>query len=178
MSTLQLTLKKLRDQIADCEAVLSALRLKLAQAEAKITGQPIPLSGLDALWAVALPIARNRSSKHACRKAWALIPRGERPTIDTMVSALKVWNRCAEWKQDGNQFVPALDRWIRERRWEALPEVAQAGSRYRNAPTATKPHDPTETITDPAEVARLLGRKPKPTTKEIGDRGSEIGDRG
>lgn len=166
MSTLQLTLKKLRDQIADCEAVLASLRLKLAQAEAKITGQPIPLSGLDALWAIALPIARNRSSKHACRKAWALIPRGERPTIDTMVSALRMWNRCAEWKQDGNQFVPALDRWIRERRWEALPEVAEAGSRYRNAPVAPRQADPTDVITDRADIAALLSLKPQKKTPQ------------
>ena len=163
MSAIQLTPKKLRDQIADCEAVLASLRLKLAQAEAKITGQPIPLSGLDALWAVALPISRNRSSKHSCRKAWALIPRGERPTIDTMVRALKIWNRCQEWKADGNQFAIALDRWIKERRWEDLPEVAAASSRYRNAPPVPRATEPEDTITDMAEIAKLLSiRAPRP----------------
>jgi hypothetical protein len=92
------TAAKLRKMIADCEATLTTLRLKLDQAEAKITGKIIPLSGLDALWKVALPIARNRSSKHLCRKAMNLIPKGERPAIEEMISALKIWNRCQGWQ--------------------------------------------------------------------------------
>jgi hypothetical protein len=154
------TAAKLRKMIADCEATLTTLRLKLDQAEAKITGKIIPLSGLDALWKVALPIARNRSSKHLCRKAMNLIPKGERPAIEEMISALKIWNRCQEWKKDGNQFVPALDRWIRERRWEDLPEVAEAGSRYRNVPVYLPKSDPADAVNDPAEVAKLLSLKP------------------
>lgn len=152
---------KLRKQIADCEATLSGLRLKLTQAEAKLTGEPVPVSGLDALWKIALPIARNRSSKHLCRKAWNLIPKGERPTIETMLHALKTWNRCQEWKKDGNQFVPALDRWIKERRWEDLPEVPQASARYQNFPKPLPTHTPEESAT-PEEIAEILGSiKPK-----------------
>jgi hypothetical protein len=154
------TANKLRKQIADCEATLSGLKLKLAQAEAKLTGQPVPVSGLDALWKVALPISRNRSSKHLCRKAWNLIPKNDRPTIETMIHALKTWNRCMEWKKDGNQFVPALDRWIRERRWEDLPEVPQASARYQTIPKPVVKHDPSEEITDPAEIAKFLSIKP------------------
>lgn len=157
---LKTTANKLRRQIADAEATLSALKLKLAQAEAKLTGQTVPVSGLDALWKIALPIARTRSSKHLCRKAWNMIPKGERPEIDVMIQALKIWNRCLEWKKDGNQFVPALDRWIKERRWEDLPEVPQASARYQTIAKPVVKHDPSEEITDPAEIAKLLGIKP------------------
>lgn len=153
---LKITANKLRRQIADAEATLSGLRIKLAQAEAKLGGQPVPVAGLDVLWKTALPIARNRSSKHLCRKAWNMIPKGERPTIETMVAALKVWNRCLEWKKDGNQFVPALDRWIKERRWEDLPEVPQASARYQTIPKALPKTTPEESAT-PDEIREILG---------------------
>lgn len=153
---LQATAAKLRKQLADAEATVSGLKLKLAQAEAKLTGQPVPVSGLDALWKIALPIARTRSSKHLCRKAWNLIPKGDRPTIEVMIHALKVWNRCIEWKKDGNQFVPALDRWIKERRWEDLPEDAAAPSRYPTAPKPLITSAPTEATATAADMAALL----------------------
>ena len=156
----KVTAAKLRKQIAETEATLSGLKLKLAQAEAKLTGQPAPVSGLDALWKIALPVARNRSSKHLCRQAMNMIPKGERPDMETIIHALKTWNRCTEWKADGNQFVPALHRWIKERRWEDLPVVAEAGSRYRNAPQPVRKSDPDEEITDPAEIAAFLSLKP------------------
>jgi hypothetical protein len=159
-ATLTARANKLRKQLADAEAVVAGLTLKLAKTEAQLTGQTVPISGLDELWKIALPIARTRSSKHLCRKAWNMLPKGERPTIATMISALKIWNRCREWKKDGNQFVPALDRWIRERRWEDLPEVEQASSRYRTAPKPIPQADPTEAVTDKAEIAALLRIKP------------------
>ncbi len=151
---------KLRKQLADAEATVSGLTLKLAQAEAKLSGETVPVSGLDSLWKIALPIARNRSSKHLCRKAWNTIPKGERPTIQVMLNALKIWNRCMEWKKDGNQYVPALDRWIKERRWEDLPEVPQPSARYQNITKPIAPQDPSEAVTDAAEIAALLSIKP------------------
>jgi hypothetical protein len=154
------TILSITKQIADHEAKISALRLKLAQLQAKVHGQSAPISAFVIFWKSALPIARNRSSKHLCRKALNLIPKAERPTMEEMISAIKIWNRCAEWKKDGNQFVPALDRWIRERRWEDLPEVAEAGSRYRNAPVSLPKSDPADAVNDPAEVAKLLSLKP------------------
>ena len=108
----------------------------------------------------SVPICRNRSSPHLCRVAWNRLPKAERPTIDVLVKALKVWNRCAEWKKDGNAYVPGLDKFITQRRWMDLPEVEQAGSRYRNNPKPLPQHDPSEEVTDPAEIAKLLGIKP------------------
>lgn len=151
---------KIRKQLADAEATASGLRIKLAQAEALLTGKAVPVSGLDALWKIAMPIARSRSSRHLCRKAWNMIPKADRPEIQTMVEALKVWNRCPEWKKDGNQYVPALDRWIKERRWEDLPEVPAPSARYQTIPRPAAPVDPSEAVTDAAEVAKLLSMRP------------------
>lgn len=159
-ATIAARANKLRKQLADAEATVSGLRIKLAQAEALLTNQPVPVSGLDALWTAALSIARNRSSKHKCRVEFNRIPKADRPEIQTMIDALKVWNRCPEWKRDGNQFVPALDRWIKERRWEDLPEVPQASNRYQTIPRPAAKTEPGEAVTDAAEVAKLLSLKP------------------
>lgn len=154
---------KLRRQIAEAEATLDGYRLDLAKTEAKLTGQPVPVSGLEKLWEIALPICRNRSSQHLCRVAWNRIPKAERPTMDVLVNALKVWNRCTEWKKDGNAYVPGLDKWITQRRWQDLPEVEAAPSRYRNNPKPVRQADPAEAVTDPAMIASLLSLKlPQP----------------
>ena len=160
-ATLAGKLPKLRKALADAEATASGLRIKIAQIEAQLDGQAVPLSGLDALWKVALPIARNRSSKHKCRIEFNRIPKADRPAIETMISALKIWNRCLEWKKDGNQFVPALDRWIKERRWEDLPEDHTPSARYQTIPRPM-PQNAPEEAASPAEIAAILGAlKPK-----------------
>jgi hypothetical protein len=112
------------------------------------------------LWKAALPNSRNRSSKHQCRVEWAKIPKAERPLIETLVSALKTWNRSAAWRQDSNAYVPGLHRFIQRRLWEDLPEVMEAGSRYRHAPIIQPARDGSGEVTDAAEIASLLSLKP------------------
>jgi hypothetical protein len=58
----------LRKKLGDAEAVVDQLRAKLAVLEAKLTGGPVPVSGLEILWQTALPTSRERSSKHLCRQ--------------------------------------------------------------------------------------------------------------
>jgi hypothetical protein len=155
------TLNKLRRQLADAEATVSALKLKIAKAEAKLTGEPVPVSGLEMLWHAALPIARNRSSKQQCRIDWNKIPKGDRPTIETLVNALKIWNRSDEWRKDGHSFVPGLHRWIARRCWEDLPEVEAARSRTPKARTLDI-STPLPDAATPEEIAEILGAlKPK-----------------
>lgn len=150
---------KLRDKIAEAEATLGSLRSRLAKIEAQLAGQPAPESGLEMLWKAALPIARTRSSKHACRVEWNRVPRHERPTVSDALDALKTWNRCEEWRKEGNAYVPGLHRWIKNRQWENIPEVSRPdpGARYRVSPP--KPAPTEDAIVDPAEIARLLSLK-------------------
>lgn len=154
---------KLRVKIAEHEAILSGLRNRLAKIDAQATGEPASETGLDQLWKAALPISRTRSSKMLCRKAWNMIPASERPKIADAIAALVAWNRCEEWKKDGNQYAIALDRFIRERRWENLPETKAERdglARYRTSPAT--PQSPQEDgITDRAAIAEFLRINPK-----------------
>jgi cell division protein FtsB len=165
MSTSQDTLRAqaaaLRKKLGDAEAVADQLRAKLAVVEAKLTGGPVPLSGLEILWQSALPKSRERSSKHRCRTAWNRIPQAERPRVEVMLAALKAWCRCDAWKAEGGLYAPGLHRFIAERMWEDLPEVEKARSRYPSVgitPTVRKTTE--EGVTDLAEIAALLNIRP------------------
>jgi hypothetical protein len=152
----------LRVKIAETEATLQGLRNRLAKIDAQASGEPTPEAGLDILWKAALPISRTRSSKMLCRKAWNMIPASDRPRIAEAVAALVAWNRCEEWKKDGNQYAIALDRFIRERRWESLPETKAERdglARYRTPSKQLSPADPAAAILDRDEIAQLLSIK-------------------
>jgi hypothetical protein len=159
---LQSDADKLRHKIAEAEAVLGNLKSRLAKIEAQLTGGPAPETGLEQLWKAALLTARTRSSKQQCRVEWHRIPRHERPTIQTALDALRIWNRCEEYKKDGNAYVPGLHRWIKSRQWENLPEVStrDAAARYRVAPKPLPVSNPEDEITDPAEIAKFLSIRP------------------
>ena len=159
------TLESLRRQLADAEAQVGSLRARLARMEASIAGDAAPVCGLDLLWDAALPTSRQRSSKHRCRQAWARIPTGSRPTIQTAISALKSWNRCDQWVASDNLYAPGLHRFISERMWECLPEKAKAAPLHRNMSAVAPlplPQRSDPGVTDPEEIARLLGVKIKP----------------
>lgn len=36
--------------------------------------------------------------------------------------AHEAWCACEEWQRAGGRYVPRLDRWISERRWETMPQ--------------------------------------------------------
>ena len=153
---------KLRVKIAETEAILQGLRNRLAKIDTQATGEPASEDGIQAIWNAALPISRTRSSKVLCRKAWNMIPASERPKIADAVSALAAWNRCEEWKKDGNQYAIGLDRFIKERRWESLPETKAERdglARYRTASKQLPTTDPDAAILDRDEIAKLLSVK-------------------
>ena len=155
------TLESLRRQVADAEAVLGALRARLAKMEAAAAGEAAPVCGLDLLWDAALPISRQRSSKQKCRVAWARLPASARPTIAVAVAALKCWNRCKQWYIDDHQYAKGVDKFISYRMWESLPEESNtAAPLHRNMSPKPRPAEANfdEPVIDQAEIARLLGR--------------------
>ena len=152
LSKLEAQAARLRKDYAAAQATADILRAKLSRAEAKLTGEPMPETGLDLLWEAAPAMAKKRSSKFKCRQAWLRVPPNQRPRVSALIDALKAWSRDPEWRKDDGQFVPALDRWIRERRWEDLPESASA---TRHAP-ATKPvPPPTQDAATPEDIAAV-----------------------
>lgn len=160
LEKLQAKAESLRKKIATGEANVEALRVQLAKIEARITGAPQPITGLDMLWREALPIARTRSSKIQCRAEWNRIPVEDRPQLRDVISALRIWNRCPEWKKDSNAYVPGLHRWIKFRQWEDLPQVAKQDpiSRYRSTPKPQPKINP-EDIATSDDIANIFGRK-------------------
>lgn len=155
---IQAQANSLRKKLGEAEAVVDQIRAKLALVEAKLTGGPVPLSGLEILWQTALPKSRERSSKHRCRTAWNRIPQSERPRVEVLISALKTWNRCDAWKADGGQYAPGLHRFLAERLWEDLPEVHTPGAgmaRYHNKPKPVPQTAPEDAATA-EEIAAIL----------------------
>jgi hypothetical protein len=136
--------EKLRVKLAEAEAVVDTIKAKLNRIDRKLTGEPSRETGLDMLWNAAPPMARTRASKFRCRKAWNCIPESERPKISDMLHAIRAWSRCWDWKKDGGMYVPGLDKWIKDRRWESLPEdtAGSAARKFEAAPKTTPEPDP------------------------------------
>ena len=162
------TIDSLRRALAEAEATAGGLRAKLAKLEAAELGEAAPVFGMDLLWDAALPMSRQRSSKHRCRKAWEALPKAARPTIAEAIIALKAWNKSDQWFASDNLFAPGLHRFISDRMWETLPENKRAPiHRNMSKPQPLAQQRRGEGVTDPAEIARLLGIKPKPTLADI-----------
>lgn len=151
----------LRKKLAAAEATAEILRGKLAVIQAQLDNAPAPVTGLDLLWKAALPISRLRSSQVQCRTEWNRIPVAERPPIQEAVAALKLWNRCTEWKKDSNQFAKGLHLYIKNRLWQDPPEDSRPSSRCVTTPKPLPRHDPSDEITDPAEIAKILSLRPQ-----------------
>lgn len=71
---------------------------------------------------------RKRSSRSKVQKAWLAV----KPPSDT-IEVLEAWKSDPEWTKENGQFVPAPDRWLRERRWEDSPSEPS-----QNAPQEPK----------------------------------------
>lgn len=158
MAARKTSAEQIQRQIAECEARLEGLRAKLARIKAKDEGREAPASGLDLLWKEALPMARQRSSKHQCRIAWAKIPPAERPVIAAMVAALRAWNRCDQWRKDGCAYAPGLHRWIANRMWECPPEAEKPVHRGMSRAKPLPVVDPEE-IADRSDIEKILNLK-------------------
>ncbi|RYD18853.1 MAG: hypothetical protein EOP88_21160 [Verrucomicrobiaceae bacterium] len=146
-------------KVSDLEAALDHEREKLAGMKGE-GPQVDQADDITPLWEVAPDMARKRSSPLKCRKAWKRIKPADRPSMEDVLLAMFAWKRDPEWKRDGGQFVPALDRWINEQRWEDPPQQTEAPSRAR-LPQKPLPVASDEAVTDPAEIAALLGTKPR-----------------
>lgn len=86
-----------------------------------------PVEGelIESIWNIVPKMARERSSKIKLESAWRDIPALQRPRLDLIENALAAWKQSKSWTDRDGQFVPGIHRWIKERRWESLPDPAK-----------------------------------------------------
>lgn len=101
------------------------------------SGNPDPID-LDQLWQAYPERGRRRSSRKKMLDAWRRIPAKERVPVSDLLTSLEAWKATEDWRKQDGEFVPALDRWLRDRKWADPPEP---------------------TTTNPTEADFLGGRK-------------------
>ena len=122
---------------APCEAMLEGelegeLQRKGKERKGK-EGNPCPQTDaekslLDEFWKQCPAQSRTRSTKRKVSDAWKRIPQGQRPDRETFIGAIKQWSNSEDWTKDGGQFAPGAHLFIKDRRWEDLPETAGKNS--------------------------------------------------
>lgn len=69
------------------------------------------------IWDAYPQTGRARSTRKKVQNAM----RGLVERVPEIIKAIEIWSKNDQWIKDGGQFVPALDRWIRDRGFEDLP---------------------------------------------------------
>lgn len=96
--------------------------------------EPEAVDGKRLVWDASPPKARTRSSRKKLGQAWntAKIRPEEVPRI---LRGLEIAKQSHDWQKQGGEFIPAIDRWVRDRRFESLTEE---DSRITTTTGATK----------------------------------------
>jgi hypothetical protein len=74
---------------------------------------------LGALWSLCPAKGRERSSKKKVATAWKNLK--PQPTVEAVTESLRLWIDSDEWSREDGRFVPALDRWLRDRKFDTVP---------------------------------------------------------
>lgn len=82
--------------------------------------RPALPESLGQLWTLCPAKGRERSAKKKVATAWRNLK--PQPEIEDVIEALKQWIASDEWTREDGRFVPALDRWLRDRKFEIEPE--------------------------------------------------------
>ena len=78
---------------------------------------------LEGLWKACPAKGRERSSRAKVATAWKNL--SPRPDLEVIEASLEAWKESEAWTKDNGQFVLALDRWLRDRKFEIEPEPTQ-----------------------------------------------------
>lgn len=84
-------------------------------------GRPERSNFIEVLWLVFPPTSRNRSSKQKVADAWTKTKR--KPDEGDTIAAASKWATCDDWTKDGGKYAPGAHIWIKDRKWESLPEA-------------------------------------------------------
>lgn len=119
-------------------------------------------SGFETLWA---KYPKKAAYGRAMAEYTALAP--DAGLQQKMLAAVALWSPSTEWERDGGRWVPKLDRWLRECRWNDVPGLTPAP---RAAPAiAPAPAAPAAPIPDAVKAYRAsLGRAPLRAAARVG----------
>ena len=73
---------------------------------------------VEQIWKEYPQTGRARSTRKKVHTQWKAMPKD---SLDQVLQAIRAWSKSHNWQKDGGQFVPALDRWLRDRGYEDLP---------------------------------------------------------
>lgn len=99
--------------------------------EGKGSTCPLP-DVLSKLWDSSPRKSRARSSKKEILTAWKSVRVVDRPDEATLLSAMEAWKKSEDWTKDNGQFVQGVHLWVRNRKWEALPETNRRSRKLSN----------------------------------------------
>jgi len=108
---------------ADLEGELERKGIEGKEIEGNSKGKevrPALPESLGQLWSLCPAKGRERSAKKKVATAWRNLK--PQPEIEAVIEALKQWIESDEWTREDGRFVPALDRWLRDRKFEIQPE--------------------------------------------------------
>ena len=77
---------------------------------------------LNSIWNDSPATARNRSSREKVKAAFRNIKVQDRPEPVTVKAAILAWSNSSEWQKDNGQFVQGLHLWVKDKKWNDLPE--------------------------------------------------------
>lgn len=78
---------------------------------------------LEEFWQLMPSTSRNRSTKSKVKSAWQRIKKSEKPTPDAFLDSVRAWIESDDWQRDGGKFVQGAHLYIKDKKWESLPEA-------------------------------------------------------
>ena len=73
---------------------------------------------VERIWSEYPQTGRARSTRKKVHTQWKAMPKD---SLNQVLQAIRAWSKSHNWQKEGGQFVPALDRWLRDRGYEDLP---------------------------------------------------------
>jgi len=86
---------------------------------------------VETLWKAFPPKSRNRSAKKKLQDEWKKVK--PKPEESLVIDAVTKWAVSDDWTKDNGQFAPGAHLWIKDRKWESLPEAAAVQFKGRGA---------------------------------------------
>ena len=85
-------------------------------------------SHISTLWKTFNSKSRERSSLKQLESEWKKTK--EKPDMATLVKSIEIWNNSKEWSKDNRQFASGAHLFIKNRKWEVIPEPHNQNTKH------------------------------------------------